>query len=152
MIQVLVDSTPTDALLKEEETLVKELEEVLLQEEIFWFQKSREKLMALGDINTKYFHTSTIIRRRRNRIEMLKDDAGAWITNAQDLENVVVEYYNRLYSMVDVEQDMEKLTQVGFEKLTDQELNGLNKVFLGTEVESSIRSMGKYKAPGPDGY
>ncbi|XP_010422854.1 PREDICTED: uncharacterized protein LOC104708063 [Camelina sativa] len=71
-VQDQPDVHPSDILLSEEEGLIKELELVLEQEEVLWFQKSREKWIALGERNTKYFHTSTIIRRRKNMIEMLK--------------------------------------------------------------------------------
>ncbi|KAL8167793.1 hypothetical protein V2J09_009292 [Rumex salicifolius] len=50
------------------------------REEILWYQKSREKWIRLGDRDTSYFHTSTVIRRRRNRVEFLKNDHGHWIT------------------------------------------------------------------------
>nr|KYP48675.1 hypothetical protein KK1_029657 [Cajanus cajan] len=43
-----------------------EYEHVLIQEELLWFQKSRYKWLELGDRNTKYFHGSTLIRRRKN--------------------------------------------------------------------------------------
>lgn len=55
--------------------------------------------MALSDQNTKYFHTKTIIRRREDRIEMLKNDKDNWVSNSQELENLAVSYYKRLYSM-----------------------------------------------------
>ena len=37
------------------------------------------KWIVLGDRNTKYYHTSTIVRRKRNKIEMLKDEDGRWV-------------------------------------------------------------------------
>lgn len=72
MVQDLIDHRHSDALLRREDELLKEFEVVLEQEEMVWFQKSRYKWIVLEDQNTKYFHTSTVIRRRRNRIEMLK--------------------------------------------------------------------------------
>lgn len=81
-VQDLLDNSPTDALLDKESDLIRELDVVLAQEEMIWFQKSREKWIAMGDRNTTYFHTSTIIRRRRNRIEMLQNDAGLWISSS----------------------------------------------------------------------
>jgi len=125
---------------------------VLEQEEVLWFQKSREKWIALGDRNTTYFHTSTIIRRRRNRIEALPDDDGRWIQDSQELENLAVSYYRRLYSMDDIDLVVEKLPSEGFSRLTREELGNLDKQFSAKEVEDSVRSMGKYKAPGPDGF
>lgn len=119
---------------------------------MIWFQKSREKWVALGDRNTQYFHTSTIIRRRRNKIEMLKDDEGLWVLEHQRLEKLAVEYYTQLYSLDDVDLVVPSLPHAGFTTLTQDEKNDLNKAFSIMEIERSGRSMGKFKAPGPDGF
>jgi len=47
-IQEQLDSAPTVALLESEASLLKEFDVVLEQEELIWFQKSREKWIALG--------------------------------------------------------------------------------------------------------
>ena len=57
-------------LIKLEVKLRRELDDVLNQIETFWFQKSRMAAIKDGDRNTRYFHLSTIIRRRYNRIEI----------------------------------------------------------------------------------
>ncbi|XP_028805248.1 uncharacterized protein LOC114760152 [Neltuma alba] len=64
---------------KLEDQLQGELEEVLKQEEILWFQKSRGKWINDGDRNTKYYYLKTLTRRRRNKVAMLKNDEGQWI-------------------------------------------------------------------------
>ena len=46
-----------------EAKLRKELNVILNEIELFWFQKSRVEAIHDGDKNTKYFHISTIIRR-----------------------------------------------------------------------------------------
>lgn len=61
-------------------------------------------------------------------------------------------YYKRLYSMDYVPPAVSQLPREGFRDLTREELIVLNKPFLEREVEASVRAMGKYKAPGPDGY
>lgn len=75
-VQDSLDVNPIDDLLAKEETLIKELDVVLEPEEVLWFQKAREKWIALGDRSTKFFHTSTIMKRRHNRIEALKNEEG----------------------------------------------------------------------------
>lgn len=151
-VQDMLDHNQSDALLKREEDLTCEFDVVLEQEEMIWYQKSREKWIVLGERNTKFFHTSTIIRRRRNRIELLRDDDGRWISNSQDLEKLATDYYRKLYSVEDVDPAAIQLPSDGFVRLTDQELTALNITFLAGEVEKAIKSMGKYKAPGPDGF
>ena len=125
---------------------------VLEQDEVLWYQKSREKWIVLGDRNTKYYHTTTIVRRKRNKIEMLKDEVGRWVDQSEELEKLATKYYKRLYSTEDLNLVTEKLPQQGFTDFTREELGSLNKQFSGVDVERSVRSMGKYKAPGPDGY
>jgi len=43
-------------------------------------QKSRVEAIWDGDLNTRYFHTSTIIWRKFNRIEAFQNDDGEWVT------------------------------------------------------------------------
>lgn len=57
-------------------TLWKEYEKTLLQEEILWCQRARHKWLQFGDINTKFFHAFTLVRKKRNKVEDLNDDSG----------------------------------------------------------------------------
>ncbi|KAL8170626.1 hypothetical protein V2J09_022430 [Rumex salicifolius] len=57
-----------------------ELADTLAQEKTLWFQKICENWIELGDRSTKFFHNSTIIRRRRNKIEAIKVGVDNWIT------------------------------------------------------------------------
>ena len=56
--------------------LQNELNEWLYRSEVLWRQKSRELWLREGDKNSKFFHLSTIVRRRRNTIEAVKNNAG----------------------------------------------------------------------------
>ena len=117
-VQKMIESNPTNELLQKESSLTNEFDVVLEQEEIIWYQKFREKLLTQGDRNTKFFHTSTIIRRRKNMIEKLKDEQGQWLTDGEELEKLVIAYYRRLYSLDDVEQSVEALPRGSFATLS----------------------------------
>lgn len=52
-VQDLLERSQSDELFMKEENLIQEFKVVLEQEEIVWFQKSREKWITLGDRNTK---------------------------------------------------------------------------------------------------
>lgn len=128
-IQEELERNPTDALLGREAALQKEFDVVLEQEEVLWYQKSCEKWVVLGDRNTNYYHTSTIVRSKRNKIEMLKDEDGRWIDQSEELEKLAIAYYRRLYSTEDLNMNTEKLPQQGFTAFTRDEKEILNKPF-----------------------
>lgn len=49
------------------------------QEEIYLRQRSRVKWLKDGDRNTRFFHLSTLARRRGNKIIRLWGENGEWI-------------------------------------------------------------------------
>ncbi|CAL9006204.1 unnamed protein product, partial [Prunus brigantina] len=51
-----------------------------------------------GDRNTKFFHLTTVVRRRRNKIERLKDSNGDWVEDAEGIKRLVVEYFQGLFN------------------------------------------------------
>lgn len=60
------------ALVSQEYKLRSESFDILRQEEVFWYQKSRRKWIKDGDCNTRFFHLYTMIRRKRNKIDRLQ--------------------------------------------------------------------------------
>lgn len=71
---------PTSALIQFEKSLQVKYDQLVHREEILWFQKSRENWVKLGNKNTKFFHTQTIIQRRRNKVTGLFI-ADTWCTD-----------------------------------------------------------------------
>ena len=82
----------------EEANLQKMYQEVLKQEELLWYQKSIEKWVKFGDMNNKFFHTQTIIHRKRNKIQGLHLDDGTWCTNVMQRRDVAIDFYSKLFS------------------------------------------------------
>ncbi|XP_030945883.1 uncharacterized protein LOC115970384 [Quercus lobata] len=75
-VQKVLTSHPSSSLLALENNLHSELNDILSQEEELWVQKSRINRLVHGDRNTSFYHVSTIVRRRRNCISCIKNDAG----------------------------------------------------------------------------
>lgn len=73
----------------------RELDELLRQEEIMWKQKSRVTWPREGDRSTKFFHTSTVVRRRRNWIGGIKDENGALVTERAEIGRVFMTNFLR---------------------------------------------------------
>ena len=72
-----------------EKQLLNDYNQTLLQKELLWFQKSRSIWVQFGDRNTKYFHTTTIIRRRKNRVEALRREDGSWSFDAEEIKQMM---------------------------------------------------------------
>ncbi|KAL8166809.1 hypothetical protein V2J09_008308 [Rumex salicifolius] len=78
-VQTRVGVHVTDDLLNQNARLQSDLDRVINQEELLWQQKSRELWLQGGDRNTSFFHASTIIRRRKNKIETLQNSQETFI-------------------------------------------------------------------------
>lgn len=133
-----------------EAKLLLEYNETLIQEEILWFQKSRSRWLVYGDRNTRYFHTSTIVKRRRNKITSLCTEEGNWISDDEALKSLAVNFYSNLYTE-EVEDRPDITTNSMFPILTQNENRKLCRDITSGEIDDAIRQMGPYKSPGMDG-
>ncbi|KAL8159773.1 hypothetical protein V2J09_001310 [Rumex salicifolius] len=59
---------------------------------------ARTDVLKDGDRNTKFFHACAVVRRKRNRIEGLFDEAGIWHDNPSELRSMVVDHFKALFS------------------------------------------------------
>ena len=124
--------------------------EAYREEDFFWFQKSRQDWMALGDKNTKYFHASTKQRRARNRIIGILDQNQVWIDNEEGIEKVAVSYFDNLFSSSTSRDPSEVLRDVPV-TVTPRMNDFLTKEVTEEEVKRALFSLNPRKAPGPDG-
>jgi hypothetical protein len=74
------------------------LDEYLKQEESIWKTKSRELWLTASDLNTRFFHTSTLIRRRRNSISLLQTPNGGWLSDRSDIGNCFVNNFKQMFT------------------------------------------------------
>uniref|UniRef100_A0A2N9GVI8 Reverse transcriptase domain-containing protein n=1 Tax=Fagus sylvatica TaxID=28930 RepID=A0A2N9GVI8_FAGSY len=80
--QCALAANPSESLFRIEKNLREDYFNILKIEEDFWALKSRVGWVVEGDRNTKFFHTSTLMRRRSNKIVRLRNSVGEWITNS----------------------------------------------------------------------
>nr|KYP61054.1 Retrovirus-related Pol polyprotein LINE-1 [Cajanus cajan] len=101
----------------------------------------------MGDRNTKYFHGTTIIRRRRNRIEKLLNDNNEWINQPEEMESLVTSFYKDLFC--DPGGATRFCLSNAFPSLGMEMLSEIGKPINNDEIKQAIKRMGRFKAPGP---
>lgn len=86
----------------EVKAIQQEIDSVWKREEKYWGQRSRIKWQQWGDRNSKFFHATTIQRRERNRLQRIKDGEGQWVEGQQEVEVVVLRFFQDIYSSTDL--------------------------------------------------
>jgi len=71
---------------------------VLLQEDIYWKQRSKIFWLIYGDKNNKFFHASASVRRKRNNIKKLRNSHGMYVEDQAGLCSVAQDYFCNLYT------------------------------------------------------
>ncbi|RVW96745.1 putative mitochondrial protein [Vitis vinifera] len=68
----------------------REVEDLLLKEEVHWRQKSRVKWIKEGDCNSKFFHRMANGRGSRKFIKSLISERGVTLSNIEDISEEIV--------------------------------------------------------------
>ena len=134
-----------------EASLSLELDGWLANDDMKWNQKSRELWVKEGDRNTRYFHLSTIIRRRRNCISEIKLDDGSWINSREEIQNYFIDNFEALYqtSFPPILDDLSNLIKPCVSDLANE---SLCRILFREEIKKVVFSMKSLKAPGPDDF
>jgi hypothetical protein len=143
-------SPPTTFSFDQEVLLQKSLDDLLIQEESLWRNKSREIWLSCKDLNTKFFYTFTIIKRWRNAIDFLKLPSGVWSSEKQEIGNCFTLHFKNLFSssILIINEDLLSL----FDNCITPEINeSIRALPMEQEIFSVLTSIGSTKAPGPDG-
>ncbi|XP_024195608.1 uncharacterized protein LOC112198716 [Rosa chinensis] len=150
-IQKACDRYENPFLIKLEAELIHDYESILNQENLFWKQKSRDKWLQGGDRNTKFFHLTTLVRRRKNKIEGLFDSNGNWFTDSASMKNIAVDFFTNLFSSP-IAEDTRFIIPWLFPEIDQDVLNNICKPVSLLEVKDSLFAIGGLKAPGFDGF
>lgn len=138
-VQYALETRLNQGLLDLDTSLQQELDSILAREETLRFQKSREQWNCFGDRNTKFFHTTTLVRRNRNKIVCLKGDDGVWSSNQQHLQANALRFFSHLYSDDNPTADLPGLIVNDFPDLSTEELCLLTKEVLEEEVFRAVK-------------
>lgn len=107
--------------------------------------------MQSGDKNNRFFHFSTIQRRQKNKIKLLKDDNGDWLDTETNIANGFSDYFQSLFS-TDGARDWSDVLCHIYPRVTKEMNEELLKPVSMDEVKAAVFQLGALKSPGPDGF
>lgn len=149
-IQKRLGNQGSRGLIKLERSLRKQLDEVLEQEELFWYQKSRENWIKSGDRNTKFYHAASKVHQAKNRQQNLWDPATKETISNEDSEKLILDHFKKIFTSEDTDKNTE-IGARGFPRISEDKWNIVNDPINANDVKTTIFEMAPYKAPGPDG-
>lgn len=127
----------------------KNLEELLLNEEIYWQQRAKSFWLQDVDSNSKFFHAYATGRRKKNQIRYLKDENGLVVDDHEGMCVIVKQYFSKIFSGDEV---TERDSMESFEAvITDDQNRKLTAEFTIEEFSHAIKEMHPDKSAGPDG-
>ena len=130
----------------------KQIQNILMDEEIYWKQRSRADWLKEGDKNTKFFHGKTTARRKKNRIWGIEDNFGRWIEKPNEVEHEFCNYFTNLFTSTQPSQDQIAEALEGINLRVSASMNeSLGEPFTAEEVLEALSQMCPRKAPGLDG-
>jgi hypothetical protein len=141
--------TPSPQAHAKEEALQLALQEELRREEILWKQKSRELWLTCRDLNTKFFHASTVTHRRYNSISCLKLDNGSFLYNRNDIGLHLVSHFSSIFTSSNPV--LSGLDDLFNPVITSSENDLLCLIPDEYEIWMAVSDLGSDKSPGPDG-
>ncbi|KAK3198467.1 hypothetical protein Dsin_021882 [Dipteronia sinensis] len=78
--------------------LEEKLDAALDKEERYWRQRAKVEWLNKGDKNSRFFYMKASVRKARNKIRGLKDEAGNWKETDVDMEGIISNYFQKLFT------------------------------------------------------
>jgi hypothetical protein len=150
-VQCALTFRPSESLYKIEKSLRNDYFVILKLEEELWALKSRVGWVVEGDINTKFFHTSTIVCRRANKIVRLRNSVGKWIIDNELIRLHIQQEFVDLFSTSHLHPPSGFCLPMWAPRISDQEALSLTAHVDANDVKRSLWSLKAFKAPGPNG-
>ncbi|XP_060974305.1 uncharacterized protein LOC133039423 [Cannabis sativa] len=142
---------PSKDNLELEGTIMLELDEVENRLESIWKQKSRECWLKEGDKNSRFFHASIMVRRKRNHIWAIRLDNGDIIEDRESIVHYFRSNFKVLFNS-SAQSDGEGVGDFVHNGISDAENDALCFIPLADEIKKVVWALPPLKSPGPDGF
>lgn len=128
----------------------KELDDLLLKQEIFWAQRSRISWLKHGDKNTKFFHSKASHRRQRNFIKGIMNNENNWVEEVEEIVDVATDYFENIFKAGECDQ-LDECLAIVHHKVNPNMQEILSSEYSAEEIKAVLFQIGPIKALGPDG-
>ena len=143
---------PNDFLVELDRNLRLEYADVIRLEEEFWAMKAWILWLVKGDRNTAFYHTSALVRKRRNRILCLKDRVGNWLSGDKKIEENITKCFMELFKSDHYSVSLADWKPPFWHSyLNEEEAASIDIMVTDEEISAGLWGLKPYKAPGPDG-
>lgn len=150
-LQVCMNGDFTEEKNAEVAAILSKIELAWDREEKYWEHRARVNWLRAGDQNTKFFHSTTVHRRKRNKILKLLDEDGLWHDKEDDIAGIFLNFYKHLFSSSSPGEN-EDILEFARSVITEDDNVLLSKPVNDSEVKEAAFQLGGMKAPGPDGF
>ena len=131
-------------------SLRREINNLLDDEELYWGQRSKAHWLRKGDKNTKFFHAQASERRKQNTILGLWNNNGVWSDENESLVQVATSYFEALYTTSNLS-NIEETTTAILTRVIEKMNTELAKDFTREEMVAALKQIHPTKALGPNG-
>ena len=105
----------------------------------------------MGDRNSKFFHLSTIIRRRSNNVDAIKMENGTWINDSNQIRTLFRNNFINIFKEKEIHFP-EHLEYLILPCITEEENESILSMPSPEEIRATLFQMQDLKAPGLDGF
>lgn len=155
-MEQLITQQQTDVIRERIAILQREHSRCIAAQESYWLQRSRLNWNLMGDQNTRFFHMTAVVRRRRNRIQAIQTAEGDWIVKEDQIRKLFVNHYKVIYKKdpqeisIPIRQFVDSI-EGEIIKIPQVQMEGLERNPTPTEILWAVNALGPIKLPGPDG-
>lgn len=113
--------------------------------------KARILWLVEGDRNTSFYHTSALVRRKRNRILCMKDRVGNWLNGEREIAEFIRQSFLDLFASGHISASLAEWDHPSCNThLNEEALTILGTPITDIEIAKGLWALKPFKAPGPD--